>query len=274
MLIGSVITTFTNPLIAAFFDVMQAQKLLMLLSTTGLALTQLGMLLPSLGYRGMLVLCTLHSVIGAHNFPTFDASTTAVAPSRYGDVRLFGSAAFGVAAFGGGGLISLAGSAPVRSTFNLAFTLASALQLLSLPLITRIDFSALHASKKQAASAEATDATMAKESKPSGVSALIRMAADPKMLYFMVIVFLSGWQMSIIDTFLNVHLSDMNASGMLMGTARLLTTIAELPAFRMSAKILEALGVSGNFAVAQLACEWSTPHALASLFLLTPADIY
>ena len=199
MLIGSVITTFTNPLIAAFFDVMQAQKLLMLLSTTGLALTQLGMLLPSLGYRGMLVLCTLHSVIGAHNFPTFDASTTAVAPSRYGDVRLFGSAAFGVAAFGGGGLISLAGSAPARSTFNLAFTLASALQLLSLPLITRIDFSALHASKKQTASAEATDATMAKESKPSGVSALIRMAADPKMLYFMVIVFLSGWQMSIID---------------------------------------------------------------------------
>ena len=199
MLIGSVITTFTNPLIAAFFDVMQAQKLLMLLSTTGLALTQLGMLLPGLGYRGMLVLCTLHSVIGAHNFPTFDASTTAVAPSRYGDVRLFGSAAFGVAAFGGGGLISLAGSAPVRSTFNLAFTLASGLQLLSLPLITRIDFSALHASKMQAASAEATDATMAKESKPSGVSALIRMAADPKMLYFMVIVFLSGWQMSIID---------------------------------------------------------------------------
>eukprot|EP01045_Picozoa_sp_COSAG04_P020170 COSAG04_NODE_2038_length_4951_cov_5.054823_1_plen_261_part_10 len=188
MLIGSVITTFTNPVIAAFFDVMQAQKLLMLLSTTGLALTQLGMLLPGLGYRGMLVLCTLHSVIGAHNFPTFDASTTAVCPSRYGDIRLFGSAAFGVAAFGGGGLISLAGNAPARSTFSLAFILASALQLVSLPLITRIDFSALHASKKQTASTEATDATMAKE-KPTGISALIRMAADPKMLYFMVIVF-------------------------------------------------------------------------------------
>ena len=272
MLIGSVITTFTNPVIAAFFDVMQAQKLLMLLSTTGLALTQLGMLLPGLGYRGMLVLCTLHSVIGAHNFPTFDASTTAVCPSRYGDIRLFGSAAFGVAAFGGGGLISLAGNAPARSTFSLAFILASALQLVSLPLITRIDFSALHASKKQTASTEATDATMARE-KPTGISALIRMAADPKMLYFMVIVFLSGWQMSIIDTFFTVHLSNMNASGMLMGTARLLTTVAELPAFRMSAKILKALGVSGSFAVAQLACEWSTPHALASLILLIPADI-
>ena len=66
----------------------------------------------------------------------------------------------------------------------------------------------------------------------------------------------------------------MNASGMLMGTARLLTTVAELPAFRMAAKILKALGVSGSFAVAQLACEWSTPHALAPLSLLTPADIY
>jgi len=38
-----------------------------------------------------------------------------------------------------------------------------------------------------------------------------------------------------------------------MGTARLLTCIAEVPAFRMSGKILEVLGVSGSFALAQAA---------------------
>eukprot|EP01052_Picozoa_sp_SAG31_P039068 SAG31_NODE_5341_length_2599_cov_1.845600_4_plen_162_part_00 len=38
-----------------------------------------------------------------------------------------------------------------------------------------------------------------------------------------------------------------------MGIARLLTCIAEVPAFRMSGQILKLLGVSGSFALAQVA---------------------
>ena len=69
---------------SAIADQMQAQKALMLLSTTGQAATQLLMLLPGFGnYTGQLILCTLHSITGAHNFPTFDASTMVVCPSRY-----------------------------------------------------------------------------------------------------------------------------------------------------------------------------------------------
>eukprot|EP01043_Picozoa_sp_COSAG02_P075341 COSAG02_NODE_15493_length_1166_cov_0.767573_1_plen_232_part_00 len=99
MLIGSVITTFTNPIISAAADSMQAQKGLMLLSTAGQAATQLAMLFPGIGYAGQLVLCTLHSLVGAHGFPTLDASIQAVCPERYGEIRLLGSAAFGLAAF-------------------------------------------------------------------------------------------------------------------------------------------------------------------------------
>ena len=47
--------------------------------------------------------------------------------------------------------------------------------------------------------------------------------------------------------------NNIGAPGVLLGTARLLTCIAEVPAFRMSGKILRALGVSGSFALAQAA---------------------
>jgi PPP family 3-phenylpropionic acid transporter len=245
MLIGSVITTFTNPIISAIADSMQAQKALMLLSTAGQAATQLAMLAPGIGYTGQLVLCTLHSLVGAHGFPTLDASIHAVCPERYGEIRLLGSAAFGLAAFGGGGLITLAGNQ--NAGIFTAFGVASALQIVSLPLITRMDFSALHNKPPPAAE----DATKPKA--PSGIAAFVKVSSSPKFLFFMAIVFLSGWQNSLIDSYLTIHLDSMGASGVLMGTARLLTCVAELPAFRMSGQILKALGVSGSFALAQLA---------------------
>ena len=63
MFIGSVITTVTNPVIAALADTMQAQKPLMLLSVAGQALTQLAMLVPGQGYVGMLFWNTLHRFV-------------------------------------------------------------------------------------------------------------------------------------------------------------------------------------------------------------------
>jgi hypothetical protein len=73
------------------------------------------------------------------------------------------------------------------------------------------------------------------------------------MLFFIVIVFLSGCNGSLIDTFLNVHLNNQGAPGVLMGTARMLTCAAEVPFFRVSGKILKKLGVSGSIAAAQVA---------------------
>lgn len=73
------------------------------------------------------------------------------------------------------------------------------------------------------------------------------------MLFFIVVVFLSGCNGSLIDTFLNVHLNNYGAPGVLMGTARMLTCAAEVPFFRVSGKILKVLGVSGSIAAAQVA---------------------
>ena len=146
LLVGSVLTTFTNPIISAIADAMQAQKALMLISMGGQAACQLAMLAPSLGYRGLLILVTLHKLIGEHAFPIMDASTMATCGDAYGPIRLWGAIGFGAAAFGGGGLISLSGSPNSKSNFVTAFAFASVMQLVSLPMIARLDFSDLQVS--------------------------------------------------------------------------------------------------------------------------------
>lgn len=146
LLVGSVLTTFTNPIISGIADSLQAQRALMLLSTGGQAVCQLAMLAPGLGYRGLLLFVTAHKLIGEHAFPIMDASTMVACSDHYGPIRLYGAIGFGAAAFGGGGLISLAGSPNARSNFVTAFAFASAMQLISMPLISRLDFSALQVS--------------------------------------------------------------------------------------------------------------------------------
>ena len=244
LLLGSILTTFTNPIISAIADSLKAQRALMLLSTGGQALCQLAMLSPGLGYRGLLILVSLHKLIGEHAFPIMDASTVSACGDRYGPIRLWGAIGFGAAALGGGSLISMSGSPNARSNFVTAFGFASAMQLISLPMVLKLDFSSLQGG----GSAAAKD-----PSAPTGVAALAKVVSSAKMLFFTVIVFLSGCSGSLIDTFLNVHLGSMGASGLLMGVARMLTCAAEVPFFRVSGKVLDVLGVSGSIASAQVA---------------------
>lgn len=74
---------------------------------------------------------------------------------------------------------------------------------------------------QQKSSAPASDSSA--PAAPSGIGALVKVAASAKMLFFTVIVFLSGFSGSLIDTFLNVYLNTQGAPGVLMGTARMLT---------------------------------------------------
>jgi hypothetical protein len=134
----------SNPIITSIADSHRAQRGLFLLSAAGQAFCQLCMLAPGMGYRGLLVLVSLHKFVGDHAFPIMDASTMAACGDGYGPIRLWGAIGFGVAALGGGSLISLSGSPESRSNFVTAFGFASAMQLLSLPMIWRLDMSALH----------------------------------------------------------------------------------------------------------------------------------
>lgn len=200
---GSVICSLVNPVISALFDKLQAQKALVQLATLGEAVTQIAMVLPGQGYVGMLIWNTLHSLAGAHHSPTFDASTMMVCPERYGEIRLLGSAAFGLAAFGGGALMSIVNP---NLTYLASFGAASAIQVLSMPLISRLDFSMLHANNQ----AESIDNVNSADAGPK-LSELLKTCTSPKMLFVVVVTFLCGWESALIDVFFNVHLSNIGA---------------------------------------------------------------
>jgi hypothetical protein len=194
-----VICSLVNPVISALFDKLEAQKALVQLSTLGEAVTQIAMVIPGQGYIGMLVWNTLHSMAGAHHSPTFDASTMMVCPEKYGEIRLLGSAAFGFAAFGGGALMSVVNPS---LTYLASFGAASAIQVLSMPLQARLDFSMLHAKKQ----AEGTNPDAGPK-----LTDLLKTCTSPKMLFVVVVTFLCGWQSALIDVFFNVHLSNIGA---------------------------------------------------------------
>ena len=202
---GSVICSLVNPVISAVFDKLQAQKALVQLATLGEAVTQIAMVLPGQGYVGMLIWNTLHSLAGAHHSPTFDASTMLVCPERYGEIRLLGSAAFGMAAFGGGALMSIVNP---NLTYIASFGAASAIQVLSMPLISRLDFSMLHAKKQVESSGSGKGDTV--DAGPK-LSELLKTCTSPKMLFVVVVTFLCGWESALIDVFFNVHLSNIGA---------------------------------------------------------------
>ena len=43
-------------------------------------------------------------------------------------------------------------------------------------------------------------------------------SGDSRMLFVIFVTFMSGWQSSLIDVFFNVHLNNIGAPGILMGT--------------------------------------------------------
>eukprot|EP01052_Picozoa_sp_SAG31_P039067 SAG31_NODE_5341_length_2599_cov_1.845600_3_plen_157_part_00 len=131
-------------------------------------------------------------------------------PERYGDIRLIGSAAFGFAAFGGGALMDLV---PPAAMFPVAMGVASAFQAAMVPMINRLDFSALHVQKKPPGVAEESAAKVfaaeegkGKEKAPAAkpkISDLLKELRDPKLIFMIMITFMGGWQSTLIDTFFN-----------------------------------------------------------------------
>ena len=93
-------------------------------------------------------------------------------------------------------------------TYLASFGAASAIQLLSMPLINRLDFSMLHA-KKQAQSYGSGN-TDAPDDGPK-LTELLKTCMSPKMLFVVVVTFLCGWESALIDVFFNVHLSNIGA---------------------------------------------------------------
>ena len=93
-------------------------------------------------------------------------------------------------------------------TYLASFGAASAIQVLSVPLISRLDFSMLHAKKKNESSGSGKEDNA--DAGPK-LSELLKTCTSPKMLFVVVVTFLCGWESALIDVFFNVHLSNIGA---------------------------------------------------------------
>jgi hypothetical protein len=67
--------------------------------------------------------------------------------------------------------------------------------------------------------------------------------SQPSVLLFALVIFLSGMGTGVIETFLFIRLKELGASGLVMGSARLLTCVAEVPMFHISSTLQSKFGI-------------------------------
>ena len=91
--------------------------------------------------------------------------------------------------------------------------------------------------------------------KDSGVFIVMRKLINdhPDIISFILIVFLSGLGDGVIDAFLFLRLKELGGSGEVMGIARFITCMAEIPMFHLSGYLQEKFGTYPLLAVTQLA---------------------
>jgi PPP family 3-phenylpropionic acid transporter len=92
-----------------------------------------------------------------------------------------------------------------------------------------------------------------REEKAHPMIGLRVVCSDVKVLPVFAVITLSGMSSGIIDTFLFVRIAELGGSGLLMGLARLLMCLAEVPAFQISGFLLKRWGVLPVIGLAQAA---------------------
>lgn len=216
---------FVNPVVAAIGDLFVQHRAVAVLSCVGQAALQLCLLLPkAASARATTAILFAHALVSPHMLSILDSSTIATVGDRYGNVRLFGAVGFGALALGGGGLISISGDPNRRANFLMAFSLASALQLLSLPALMKLDLQSLQSESKKGSRVKRPCAESVLDAKPdakpdSKPDSKPDPKPDPSMMHFLkkvasarsalfyLITYGSGISCGLIDTFLNVFLA-------------------------------------------------------------------
>jgi hypothetical protein len=69
--------------------------------------------------------------------------------------------------------------------------------------------------------------------------------ANPSIILFSVIIFLSGIGQGVIDAFLFIRLGQLGGSGIVMGIARAITCAAEVPVFHYGGQLQKRFGTWG-----------------------------
>ncbi|KAA8494287.1 Major facilitator superfamily domain-containing protein 6-B [Porphyridium purpureum] len=82
---------------------------------------------------------------------------------------------------------------------------------------------------------------------------MLRLGQDPHVAVFVFVLLFSGIANGMIEGFLFVRLSELGASGWLLGLSRLLMCAGEVPFFEYNDSIVRALGIFGTLAFVQAA---------------------
>mmetsp|Transcript_28517 Transcript_28517/g.37305 ORF Transcript_28517/g.37305 Transcript_28517/m.37305 type:complete len:491 (+) Transcript_28517:172-1644(+) len=94
------------------------------------------------------------------------------------------------------------------------------------------------------------DFEISMQNKSNILKNLIAICTVRENLWFFFIIYVGGTSAGIIDTFLYVFLKDLGADEALMGTARAITCIAEIPFFHYANLLIHRLGEHGVLIVA------------------------
>lgn len=77
--------------------------------------------------------------------------------------------------------------------------------------------------------------------------------SNPAVLIFAVVVFLSGFGAGAIDSYLFIYLKELGGTGLLMGLARFMTCVAEVPMFQIAGPLQKKYGTWLLLVVTQFA---------------------
>jgi PPP family 3-phenylpropionic acid transporter len=240
--IGPLLSIVASPGASALADGLSVHRLVMVGSTLLGAVLLLPLLVPDLGFPGLLAQTLAAAIFGGRGSSILDASTVAVVGDRYGRIRLWGAVSFGICSLAGGQLIT---DTSDPAGFRPVIISACGLGLLAAAGTLAVSVGNLKA-QNPVAGAQAG----------KGQSQMHRLRGalcQPRVAAFLSIVFLSGCASGLIDTFLYVHISRLGASGGVVGLARFITCAAEVPLFRAADWLIRRFGVFGVLALAQAA---------------------
>eukprot|EP00638_Chattonella_subsalsa_P006671 CAMPEP_0117755880 /NCGR_PEP_ID=MMETSP0947-20121206/13717_1 /TAXON_ID=44440 /ORGANISM="Chattonella subsalsa, Strain CCMP2191" /LENGTH=401 /DNA_ID=CAMNT_0005575303 /DNA_START=431 /DNA_END=1636 /DNA_ORIENTATION=- len=79
---------------------------------------------------------------------------------------------------------------------------------------------------------------------------LLSIFSNQETLLFFLIILVGGFSAGVIDTFLYVHLKQLGGQELLMGSARAITCIAEIPFFQYATSLIKRFGEQGVLNVA------------------------
>lgn len=103
-------------------------------------------------------------------------------------------------------------------------------------------------------SAESVESSGREESRLNMRAALTQVVRkNPTVLVFALVVFLSGFGAGAIDSYLFIYLKELGGTGLLMGLARFMTCVAEVPIFQVAGGWQKTYGTWPMLVVTQFA---------------------